>query len=195
MSDFKDQRVLITGASGGIGRAISFFFARQGAIVALSARDSSRLQELANEIGAEGGRSHIFPCDLGDAEQVERLFDVVDGEIGTPDILVCNAGMTKDTLSIRMSREDFDEVIDVNLKATFVLNREAVKRMMKNRYGRIINIGSVVGLTGNAGQANYAASKAGVMGLTKSLAIEFAGRGITLNCVAPGFIETPMTNK
>jgi 3-oxoacyl-[acyl-carrier protein] reductase len=195
MLDFENQKVLITGATGGIGRATSMFFAKQGAIVGLCARDPRKLRELADDVEAEGGKVHTLLCDLGNADQVEKLFENVDEEIGTPDILVCNAGTTKDTLSVRMSREDFRDVIDVNLGATFILNREALKRMMKTRYGRIVNIGSVVGVTGNAGQANYAASKAGIIGLTKSLALEFANRGITVNCVAPGFIETPMTDK
>ncbi|MDR3078557.1 MAG: 3-oxoacyl-[acyl-carrier-protein] reductase [Rickettsiales bacterium] len=196
MLDFENQKVLITGATGGIGRAVSLLFAREGAVVGLCGRDSGRLKKLLDELEAESGKLFSFPCDLGgNAEQIEKLFSTVDGEMGAPDILICNAGMTKDTLSLRMSAEDFGEVIDVNLRATFILNREALKRMMRARYGRIINIGSVVGLTGNAGQANYAASKAGIMGLTKSLALEFANRGITVNCVAPGFIETPMTDK
>jgi 3-oxoacyl-[acyl-carrier protein] reductase len=195
MLDFENQRVLVTGATGGIGRAVSLMFAKQGAVVGLCARDHNRLQDLVNEIKIEGKEPHTFVCNLGDGEQVEKLFESIDREIGTPDVLVCNAGMTKDTLSIRMSREDFEEVIDVNLNATFILNREALKRMMRAKYGRIINVSSVVGLTGNAGQANYVASKAGIMGLTKTLAIEFANRGITVNCVAPGFIETPMTDK
>ncbi|MDR3078601.1 MAG: 3-oxoacyl-[acyl-carrier-protein] reductase, partial [Rickettsiales bacterium] len=196
MLDFENQKVLITGATGGIGRAISLLFARGGAVVGLCGRDSGRLEKLLDEPETERGKLFSFPCDLGgNAEQIEKLFSTVDGEMGAPDILICNAGMTKDTLSLRMSAEDFGEVIDVNLRATFILNREALKRMMRARYGRIINIGSVVGLMGNAGQANYAASKAGIMGLTKSLALEFANRGITVNCVAPGFIETPMTDK
>ncbi|MDR1494554.1 MAG: 3-oxoacyl-[acyl-carrier-protein] reductase [Rickettsiales bacterium] len=195
MLDFENQKVLITGATGGIGHVISLLFAKQKAIIGLCAREGDRLENLANEVRAKGGKSFSFPCDLGDVDQTEKLFETVDREIGTPDILVCNAGITKDALSIRMSLKDFEEVIDVNLRATFILNREALKRMIKSKYGRIINISSVVGLSGNAGQVNYVASKAGIVGLTKSLAIEFANRGVTVNCVAPGFIETPMTNK
>ncbi|MDR1425909.1 MAG: 3-oxoacyl-[acyl-carrier-protein] reductase [Rickettsiales bacterium] len=193
--DFENQKILITGATGGIGQATSILFARHGATVCLCARNPDKLQELASRIKSEGGEPYIISCDLGNAEQVEEVFSTLDRDIGPVDILVSNAGMTKDTLSIRMSREDFREVISVNLEATFVLNREALKRMMKARYGRIINVSSVVGFTGNAGQANYVASKAGITGLSKSLALEFANRGITVNCVAPGFIETPMTDK
>jgi 3-oxoacyl-[acyl-carrier protein] reductase len=195
MRDFENQKVLLTGATGGIGHAISLLFAAQGATVGLCAREPGKLDRLAAEVEAAGGKALGFSCDLGNAEETEKLFETVDREMGTPEVLVCNAGMTRDGLSVRMPREDFDEVIGVNLRATFLLNREALKRMMKVKYGRIINISSVVGLSGNAGQANYAASKAGIIGLSKSLALEFANRGITVNCVAPGFIETPMTDK
>ncbi|GHU30278.1 beta-ketoacyl-ACP reductase [Bacilli bacterium] len=193
MLDFENQKVLVTGAAGGIGYVTSMAFARQKAIVGLCGRGRDKLEKIADEITDSGGTAHVFACDLGVVGEVENLLNAVDTTMGTPDVLVCNAGMTKDMLSIRMSTKDFEEVMDVNLKATFILNREAIKRMMKQRYGRIINISSVVGFTGNAGQANYVASKAGMVGLSKSLAMEFAGRGITVNCVAPGFIETPMT--
>ncbi|MDR2778024.1 MAG: 3-oxoacyl-[acyl-carrier-protein] reductase [Rickettsiales bacterium] len=194
MLNFEGQRVLITGATGGIGTATSLMFARQKATVCICGRSKEKLDRLANEIIDCGGTAKIFLCDLGKMQEIEGLFDTIDAEMGGLEILVCNAGVTRDALSVRMSLEDFEYVLDVNLKSTFVLNREAIRRMMKLKYGRIVNIGSVVGAMGNAGQANYTASKAGIVGLSKSLAIEFAGRGITVNCVAPGFIETPMTD-
>ena len=191
MLNFNGQKVLITGATGGIGQKTAELFAKQGAIVGLCGRNEEKLKSLANSIN---GNCFTFACDLGNQEESEKLFEKADIEMGGIDVLVCNAGITKDMLSIRMSTEDFDKVIDVNLKASFILNREAIKKMMKRRYGRIINISSVVGVMGNAGQANYVASKAGIIGMSKTLAIETASRGITVNCVAPGFIETPMTD-
>ena len=191
MLDFTGQKVLITGATGGIGQKTAELFAKQGAIVGLCGRNRQKLDQLASAIG---GKTFSFVCDLENSEEVEKLFEMADKEMEGIDILVCNAGITKDTLSIRMSTEDFEKVIDVNLKASFILNREAIKKMIKRRYGRIVNISSVVGVMGNAGQANYVASKAGLIGMSKTLAMETASRGITVNCVAPGFIETAMTD-
>ncbi len=166
--------------------------AKQGAKIVLSSTKEEKLKELANEIG---GDVKYIACNLSDASQVESLFDKAEELVGGQiDILVCNAGITKDGLILRMKDEDFNQVIDVNLKSTFVLNRNAIKKMMRRKYGRIINIASVVGVTGNPGQANYVASKAGMIGMTKSLAQEVGSRGITINCVAPGFISSPMTD-
>ncbi|MBU6139953.1 MAG: 3-oxoacyl-ACP reductase FabG [Proteobacteria bacterium] len=184
------KNVLVTGATGGIGAAIAKTLAKQGAKLVLSSTREEKLQELANEIG---GDVKFIACDLSNVEAVDALFDKAEELVGQIDILVCNAGITKDNLVLRMKNEDFDHVIDVNLKSTFILNRNAVKKMMRRKYGRIINITSVVGVTGNPGQANYVASKAGMIGMTKSIAQEVASRGITINCVAPGFIKSPMT--
>ncbi|MDR1499069.1 MAG: 3-oxoacyl-[acyl-carrier-protein] reductase [Rickettsiales bacterium] len=191
MLDFSGQKVLVTGATGGIGQATAELFAKRGAVVGLGGRNKEKLEKLASSLGV---KTHIFSCDLGNIADVEELFDRADAEMGGIDVLVCNAGITKDMLAIRMTTSDFEDVITVNLKATFILNRSALKRMMKRRYGRIINISSITGVMGNAGQANYVASKAGMIGMSKSLAMEVASRGITVNCVAPGFIETPMTD-
>lgn len=191
MLDFTGQKVLITGATGGIGQKTAELFAKQGATVGLCGRNKEKLNKVATGIG---GNTFTFVCDLENMEDVESFFEKADAEMGGIDVLVCNAGITKDMLSIRMTTADFEKVLDVNLKAGFILNREAIKKMMKRRYGRIINISSVVGVMGNAGQVNYVASKAGLIGMSKTLAIESASRGITVNCVAPGFIETPMTD-
>lgn len=186
------KNALVTGATGGIGSEIAKALAKQGAKLVLSSTKEEKLKELANEIG---GDMKYIACNLSDAAQVEALFDKAEELAGGQiDILVCNAGITKDGLVLRMKDEDFSQVIDVNLKSTFVLNRNAIKRMMRRKYGRIINITSVVGVTGNPGQANYVASKAGMIGMTKSLAQEVGSRGITINCVAPGFISSPMTD-
>ncbi len=186
------KNALVTGATGGIGSEIAKALAKQGAKIVLSSTKEEKLKELANEIG---GDVKYIACNLSDASQVESLFDKAEELVGGQiDILVCNAGITKDGLILRMKDEDFNQVIDVNLKSTFVLNRNAIKKMMRRKYGRIINIASVVGVTGNPGQANYVASKAGMIGMTKSLAQEVGSRGITINCVAPGFISSPMTD-
>lgn len=186
------KNALVTGATGGIGSEIAKALAKQGAKLVLSSTKEEKLKELANEIG---GDVKYVTCNLSDAAQVEALFDKAEELAGGQiDILVCNAGITKDGLILRMKDEDFSQVIDVNLKSTFVLNRNAIKKMMRRKYGRIINITSVVGVTGNPGQANYVASKAGMIGMTKSLAQEVGSRGITINCVAPGFISSPMTD-
>ena len=185
------KTALITGATGGIGAAIAKALAKQGARLVLSSTKEEKLQELVAEIG---GDHKILACNLSDVAAVDALFDKAEELVGQIDILVCNAGITKDNLVLRMKNEDFDHVLDVNLKSTFILNRNAVKKMMRRKYGRIINIASVVGVTGNPGQCNYVASKAGMIGMTKSMAQEVASRGITLSCVAPGFIQSPMTD-
>jgi 3-oxoacyl-[acyl-carrier protein] reductase len=185
------KNALITGATGGIGAAIAKTLIKQGAKLVLSSTKEEKLQELAAGLGNE---CKILPCNLSDAAQVDGLFDKAEELLGQIDILVCNAGITKDNLLLRMKNEDFDHVLDVNLKSTFILNRNAIKKMMRRKYGRIINIASVVGITGNPGQANYVASKAGMIGMSKSMAQEIATRGITVNCVAPGFIQSPMTD-
>jgi len=186
------KNALITGATGGIGAAIAKALAKQGAKLILSSTKEDKLKELAAEIG---GDIKYIACNLSDAAAVDALFDKAEELAGGQiDILVCNAGITKDNLILRMKDEDFNHVIDVNLKSTFILNRNAIKKMMRRKYGRIINIASVVGVTGNPGQCNYVASKAGMIGMSKSMAQEIATRGITINCVAPGFIQSPMTD-
>ncbi len=185
------KNALVTGATGGIGSEIAKALASQGAKVVLSSTKEEKLQELATEIG---GDVKYIACNLSDAAAVDALFDKAEELVGQIDILVCNAGITKDNLILRMKDDDFNHVLDVNLKSTFVLNRNAIKKMMRRKYGRIINIASVVGVTGNPGQCNYVASKAGMIGMSKSLAQEVATRGITINCVAPGFIQSPMTD-
>lgn len=191
MFSLSGKNALVTGATGGIGAAIAKALAAQGAKLVLSSTKEEKLQELANEIG---GDVKFTTCNLSDVASVEALFDKAEELAGGQiDILVCNAGITKDNLVLRMKNEDFEQVLDVNLKSTFILNRNAVKKMMRRKYGRIINIASVVGVTGNPGQCNYVASKAGMIGMTKSMAQEVASRGITINCVAPGFIQSPMT--
>lgn len=191
MFDLTGKTALVTGASGGIGAAIAKSLHAQGATVALSGTRVDALEKLAGELGA---RVHVTPCNLSDKESVEKLVPAGEAAMGQLDILVNNAGLTRDGLFMRMKDEEWDNVIAVNLTATFRLARAAVRGMMKRRYGRIVSITSIVGVTGNPGQGNYAASKAGMIGMSKSLAAEVASRGITVNCVAPGFIESPMTD-
>ncbi len=190
MFDLTGRTALVTGASGGIGRAIAEALHAQGATVAISGTREAALQDVA---AALGERVHILPCNLADGAAVEALIGQAEAALGQVDILVNNAGVTRDNLAMRLKDEDWDTVIDVNLKAAFKLSRNVLRGMMKRRFGRIISITSVVGVTGNPGQANYAASKAGLIGMSKSLAQEVASRGITVNAVAPGFIETAMT--
>ena len=191
MFDLTGKTALVTGASGGIGAAIARGLHAQGATVALSGTRAEALEKLAGELG---GRTHVLACNLSDKDAVEKLVPTAEAAMGQLDILVNNAGLTRDGLFMRMKDEDWDTVIAVNLTATFRLARAAVKGMMKRRWGRIVSITSIVGVTGNPGQGNYAASKAGMIGMSKSLAAEVASRGITVNCVAPGFIESPMTD-
>lgn len=192
MFDLTGKTALITGASGGIGAAIARTLHGAGATVGLSGTREGPLQHLAAELGA---RAHVLPCDLSDPAALEGLPKAAMAAMGGLDILVNNAGITRDMLFMRLSDEDWDQVIAVNLTASMRLCRAVIRPMMKARWGRIINISSIVGATGNPGQANYAASKAGMVGMSKSIAYEVASRGITVNCVAPGFITTAMTDK
>ncbi|EEW24089.1 3-oxoacyl-[acyl-carrier-protein] reductase [Rhodobacter ferrooxidans] len=192
MFDLTGKCALVTGASGGIGSEIARVLHEAGAVVALSGTRLEPLQALAAELG---DRVHVLPCDLSDAVAVEALPKAAIAAMGSIDILVNNAGITRDGLMMRMSDADWASVIEVNLTSTFRLMRAVLRGMMKARWGRIINITSVVAQAGNPGQANYAAAKAGVAGMSRSLAQEVASRGITVNCVAPGLVETPMTEK
>ena len=190
MFDLSGKTALVTGASGGIGRAIAAKLHAQGAQVVLSGTRREALEALAGELGE---RTFVTPCDLGDGAAVDSLYGQAEAAAGPVDILVSNAGLTRDGLILRMKDEDWDLVMRVNLEAYFRLCRSALRGMMKRRWGRIIGITSVVGVTGNPGQTNYAASKAGMIGFSKALAQEAASRNITVNCVAPGFIASPMT--
>lgn len=191
MFDLTGKKALVTGASGGLGQAIAKALHQQGATVALSGTRQEALEAVANELK---DNVHILPCNLADKAAVEALVPSAEAAMGSLDILVNNAGVTKDNLFLRMKDEEWDDVIAVNLSAVFRLSRAAVKGMLKRKYGRIIGITSVVGVTGNPGQGNYAASKAGMIGMTKSLAAEVAARNITVNTIAPGFIASPMTD-
>lgn len=188
------KTALVTGASRGIGRAIALRLAAEGAHVAINyAGNTAKAEETKAAIEAAGGKAALFQADVSDSAQVEQMVAAVTEEFGTIDILVNNAGITRDGLLMRMKEEDFDAVLDTNLKGIFHVTKAVSKLMMKKRAGRIVNMASVVGIMGNAGQTNYAAAKAGVIGFTKSAAREFAARGITVNAVAPGFIATDMT--
>jgi len=191
MFDLTGKTALVTGASGGIGGAIAKALHAQGATVALSGTRREALEKAAAELGA---RTHVLPCDLGDPAATDALAKDAEAAMGKLDILVNNAGLTRDNLAMRMKDEEWQKVLDVNLTAGFRLARAAMRGMMKRRFGRIVGITSIVGVTGNPGQANYAAAKAGMIGMTKALAQELASRAITANCVAPGFIETAMTD-
>jgi len=192
MFDLSGRKALVTGASGGIGEAIARALHKQGATVGLHGTRQEKLEALASELGE---RVKVFTANLADRGQVKELAAKAEAELEGVDILVNNAGITRDGLFVRMSEEDWDAVLDTNLTATFLLTRDLTHPMMRRRWGRIINISSVVGVTGNPGQANYCASKAGLIGFSKSLAQEIATRNVTVNCVAPGFIETAMTEK
>jgi 3-oxoacyl-[acyl-carrier protein] reductase len=192
MFDLTGKTALVTGASGGIGAAIARALHAQGAAVGLHGTRRDALDALAAELGA---RAHVLPCDLADAAATEKLVPDAEAALGGLDILVNNAGITRDGLVLRMKDQDFWDVLNINLGVAFRLSRAAVKGMMKKRWGRIVNISSVVGATGNPGQVNYVAAKAGLIGMTKSLAQEVASRGITVNAVAPGFIASAMTDK
>jgi 3-oxoacyl-[acyl-carrier protein] reductase len=192
MFDLTGRKALVTGATGGIGEAVARMLHAQGATVGLHGTRVEKLDALTAELG---DRARAFPADLSNRDDVKALGQKAEAELGGVDILVNNAGITRDGLFVRMSDADWDAVIEVNLTAVFRLTRELTHPMMRRRHGRIINITSVVGVTGNPGQANYCASKAGMIGFTKSLAQEIATRNVTVNCVAPGFIESAMTGK
>ena len=194
MSSMNGRVALVTGASQGIGRACALALAKAGAHVALAARNEAKLVEVAAEITAAGGTAAVFSLDVANEESIHAGAKAVLAHFGKVEILVNNAGITRDTLSMRMKRADWDAVLTTNLTGAFLLTQAMMSSMLKSRWGRIVNITSVVGQTGQAGQANYAASKAGLIGLTKSLARELASRNITVNAVAPGYIETPMTD-
>jgi 3-oxoacyl-[acyl-carrier protein] reductase len=193
MFELTDKTALVTGATGGIGGGIARALHKQGAVVAVSGRQTDKLEKLAAELGS---RVHVCPCDLANKAQVAKLIDDATAKLGRVDILVNNAGLTKDNLFMVMKDDQWDDVIAVNLTSTFMLMRAATRGMMRSKsgYGRIINISSISGVLGNPGQGNYSASKAGMIGMSKSLAREVASRGITVNCIAPGFISTPMTD-
>lgn len=191
MFDLHGKNALVTGATGGIGAAIARALHAAGATVAISGTRAEKLEDLASELGE---RVHVVPANLSDRESVDALAKAAVEQMGSVDILVNNAGVTKDNLAMRMKDDEWDTVLQVNLESAFRLMKGVMRGMMKARWGRMINITSVVGVTGNPGQANYAASKAGMIGMSKSMAQEVASRGITVNCVAPGFIATPMTD-
>ncbi len=187
---------LITGSTRGIGKAIALRLASSGMIVVVNgATSEERISEVVNKIRENGGEAIGIKADVSRKEDVDKVFSKITEELGRLDILINNAGITRDNLLMRMSEEDWDEVIRINLKSVFLCSKAAFRLMRKNRWGRIVNISSIVGIIGNAGQANYAASKAGIIGVTKSLAKEFASSGILVNAVAPGFIVTDMTSK
>lgn len=192
MFSLQNKKALITGATGGIGASIAETLHKAGAKLALSGTRAEKLQESVDEFK---GDAISLPCNLSDLMAVQTLVKDAEEKLGGLDILICNAGITKDGLAMRMSDEDFASVLAVNLQASFTLMRSAMRGMMKQRSGRMISITSIVGVRGNAGQANYSASKAGLIGMSKSIAQEVASRGITVNCIAPGFIATPMTDK
>jgi 3-oxoacyl-[acyl-carrier protein] reductase len=192
--DLQGRIALVTGASQGIGRACALELARQGAVVALVARNEIKLSEVAAEIAAAGGQASGFALDVASEDSVKAGAKAVLDKFGKVEILVNNAGITRDDLAMKMKRTDWDDVLATNLTGAFLLTQALMRPMMKNRWGRIVNITSVVGRTGQTGQVNYAASKAGMIGMTRSLARELASRGITVNAVAPGYIETAMTH-
>jgi 3-oxoacyl-[acyl-carrier protein] reductase len=191
MFDLSGKAALVTGASGGIGGAIARALHRQGAVVTLSGTRTDALEKLKAELGE---RAHVIAARMDDPADIERLVKEAEAAMGKIDIVVNNAGITRDNISMRMKDEEWEKVLQVNLTGTFRLTRAAMRGMMRRRHGRVINITSIVGVTGNPGQANYAAAKAGLIGMSKSLAQELASRAITVNCVAPGFIATPMTD-
>lgn len=194
MFSLKDRIALVTGASQGIGRATALALAGAGSKVVCAARNEEKLAAVVAEISAAGGEARAIPMDVADGEQIKAGFKQITERFGRLDILVNNAAVTRDTLALRMKSEDWDAVLRTNLTGAFLCAQQAIGVMLRQRYGRIINVSSVVAETGNAGQANYVAAKAGLIGLTKALAVEIASRSITVNAVAPGFIATPMTD-
>ena len=195
MFSLKNKIALVTGSSRGIGSVISERLSMSGAHVVCVSRSEVEIKKLSEKIKRNGGSSSFFPCDISDKPAVENLIKLTLDSYGQVDILINNAGITKDNLLVRMSEEQWDTVLATNLNSAFYTTKTVIKSMMKNRFGRIVNISSIVGLTGNQGQGNYSASKAGLIGFSKSIAKEVATRGITVNCIAPGFIETKMTEK
>jgi 3-oxoacyl-[acyl-carrier protein] reductase len=193
MVDLSGQVALVTGASQGLGKSMAIELARNGARVACVARNAEKLAQTVADIAAIGGQAEAFACDVKSRESVDQVVDGVADNWGRLDILVNNAGVTRDTLLPRMTDDEWDDVLTTNLRGAFLFSRAASRHMMRARYGRIINISSVSGLMGNAGQTNYSASKAGLIGFSRSLSRELAGRKVTVNCVAPGFIESEMT--
>ena len=186
----KGKTALITGASGAIGAATARIFSQAGAKLVISGTRVEALNKLKDELGSEVA---VVACDLNNYSQIESMMEKIEEQLEVVDILVCNAGIIKDNLALRMNMEDFDNVVKVNLSSSFLLNKLAIKKMIKKRWGRIINISSVVGFAGNAGQSNYCASKAGLVGMSKAMAQEVASRGVTVNCIAPGFVASAMT--
>lgn len=192
----KDKVALVTGASRGIGKAIALSFSREGAFVIINYNgNKEKAEEVKNEIIEKGGKAEIYQCNVAKGDEAKEMIDSIIKTYGKLDILVNNAGITKDGLIMKLSEDDFNDVIDINLKGAFLCTKHVARQMMKQRSGRIINMSSVVGVMGNAGQVNYSASKAGIIGLTKSLAKEIGSRGVTVNAVAPGYIDTDMTNQ
>ena len=194
MFDLHDKIAIVTGASQGIGKTIALELSKSGAFVYCISRNKKAIESVVNSIISNGGQSSSYACDISNSDNFKDIIEKIVKKHNKIDILVNNAGVTNDALLMRMSNEQWDQVIDTNLKGAFTCIKSVVRYMMKNKYGRIINITSIVGLTGNAGQANYAASKAGLIGMTKSIAKEVASRGITANCIAPGWIKTSMTD-
>ena len=195
MFNLKDKIAIITGASQGIGKSTAKIFSNAGAHVVCLARNKKKIQHLVDQISKDGNSASYIPCDISDSNLFSKAVKSVIEDFGKIDILVNNAGITRDSLLIRMKEDQLDEVLNTNLKGAFYGSKAVLRSMMKNKYGRIINITSIVGLQGNFGQSNYAASKAGLIGFTQSIAKEVASRGITVNCIAPGWIDTEMTNE
>ena len=194
MFSLEDKIAIVTGASQGIGKTTAELFSKSGAHVVCIARNEEKIKNLATTISKNGHSASYFPCDISDGELIQNTIKSVINDYGKIDILINNAGITRDSLVLRMKDHQWDEVLNTNLKGAFYATKSVLRSMMKNKYGRIINITSIVGLQGNSGQSNYSASKAGLIGFSQSVAKEVASRGITINCIAPGWIETEMTN-
>tara|TARA_Y100001935_G_scaffold70393_1_gene58820 strand:- start:153 stop:899 length:747 start_codon:yes stop_codon:yes gene_type:complete len=190
----QDKIAIVTGASQGIGKTTAELFSKSGAHVVCIARNEEKIKNLANMISKNGHSASYFPCDISDGDLTQNTIKSVINDYGKIDILINNAGITRDSLVLRMKNDQWDEVLNTNLNGAFYATKSVLRSMMKNKYGRIINITSIVGLQGNSGQSNYSASKAGLIGFSQSVAKEVASRGITINCIAPGWIETEMTN-
>ena len=194
MFSLEDKIAIVTGASQGIGKTTAELFSKSGAHVVCIARNEEKIKNLANTISKNGHSASYFPCDISDGDLIQNTIKSVINDYGKIDILINNAGITRDSLVLRMKNHQWDEVLNTNLNGAFYATKSVLRSMMKNKYGRIINITSIVGLQGNSGQSNYSASKAGLIGFSQSVAKEVASRGVTINCIAPGWIETEMTN-